>query len=57
MVSLRLHITGQVSGTKAIMRAARAEGGVRARGAKGARVEVAYESCQRLIFPSVVGAR
>lgn len=35
MVSLRVHITGQVSGTKAIMRAVRAEGGVRVRRAEG----------------------
>lgn len=38
------------------------EGGVGCRGVRGAgrgvsrEVEVAYESCQRLIFPSVVGA-
>lgn len=45
-----------MSGTKAIMRAARAEGGHEGVEGGGARVEVAYESCQRLIFPSVVGA-
>lgn len=35
MVSLRLHITGQVSGTKAIMRAVRAEGDEKAQRAEG----------------------
>lgn len=51
VVSLRRQITRQVSGTKALMRAA----GVR--GVRGAgEAEVAHESCQRLIFPSVVGA-
>lgn len=56
MVSLRRHITRQVSVTKALMRAGSGGGVSVARRGVSGEVEVAYESCQRLIFPSVVGA-